>query len=318
MEEPFFTGCKRISTREAGGKILNALAEKNPGIITGSADLFSSTRNYLSHGGDFSRDNYLGRNVAFGIREHGMGAVLNGIAYDGIFRPTGATFLAFSDYLRPAIRIAAMARLAVIYIFTHDSIAVGEDGPTHQPVETLAALRSIPHLHVIRPADGEECVGAYAAAHAYREGPTAIALSRQDLPLLNIANGRAGTLRGAYIARRETVYPKIIVLASGSELYLALEATGELREYVRVVSMPCMELFEAQPDDYRRSILPETCLLRLAIEAGVALPWYRYVGSMGKVISVDTFGFSAPGEVVQRYFGLTVERVGRTIRALLE
>ncbi|MDR2200789.1 MAG: transketolase [Puniceicoccales bacterium] len=318
MDEVFFPHCERISTREAGGEILNALATKNSEIITGSADLFSSNRNYLFRGGDFDGNNFLGRNVAFGIREHAMGAILNGIAYDGVFRPTGATFLVFSDYLRPAIRIAAMARLAVIYIFTHDSIAIGPDGPTHQPVETLTALRSIPHLHVIRPADGEECVGAYAIAYARLDGPTALVLSRQDLPLLGLENSRAGTLKGAYIARRETLYPKVIVLASGSELGLVLEAAEEFQEHVRIVSVPCMEIFETQSEAYQQSVLPETCPLRLAVEAGISLPWYRYVGPKGKVISIDTFGLSASGKILQEYFGFSVERMGDEIRTLLE
>ncbi|MDR2372164.1 MAG: transketolase [Puniceicoccales bacterium] len=317
-ENIFGDDVKAVSTREAGGKILNALAEKNPKMVTGSADLFHSNKNYLRDKGDFSRNDYGGRNISFGVREHAMGAILNGMAYDGIFQPSGATFLAFSDYLRPAIRVAAMAKLPVVYIFTHDSIAVGPDGPTHQPVEILAALRSIPNLDVIRPADAGECESAYEAAFSRKNGPTALILSRQDLPpLMEIADRKKGTLRGAYIAREETKKLQLIVLATGSELSLTLEAAQDFSPFVRVVSMPSMEIFKRQGDGYGEEILPLSCPLRLAVEAGVAMPWYPFVGSTGHVISVDDFGFSAPGKQVQEYFGLTVEFVREKIRSLL-
>ncbi|MDR1591229.1 MAG: transketolase [Puniceicoccales bacterium] len=307
-----------ISTRDAGGKILNALAEKNPKIVTGSADLFLSNKNYLLGKGDFGRKNYGGRNISFGIREHAMGAILNGMAYDGVFQPSGATFLAFSDYLRPAIRVAAMAKLPVVYIFTHDSIAVGQDGPTHQPVEMLAALRSIPNLDVFRPADAEECEGAYEAAFLRKNGPTALILSRQDLPILTeISNRKTGTLRGAYIARKETENLQLILLATGSELAIALEAAKDFSQFVRVVSVPSMEVFKRQRDGYGEEILPKSCKLRLAVEAGVAMPWYAFVGPEGQIVSVDDFGFSAPGKQVQEYFGFTVEIVREKIRSLL-
>jgi transketolase len=264
---------KAISMREAGGKILNALAKKNPKIVTGSADLVHSNKNYLFGEGDFSCEKYGGRNIAFGIREHAMGAILNGMAYDGIFQPSGATFLAFSDYLRPAIRVAAMAKLPVVYIFTHDSIAVGQDGPTHQPVEILAALRSIPNLDVIRPGDIGECEGTYWAAFSRKDGPTALILSRQDLPILTeILDRRSGTLRGAYIAREETENLRLILLATGSELSLALEAAQDFSAFVRVVSMPSMEIFKRQGGEYGEKILPKSCQLRLAVEARVAMP----------------------------------------------
>ncbi|MDR1435113.1 MAG: transketolase [Puniceicoccales bacterium] len=319
IEEFFFEHCKSISMREAGGEILNKLADKNSKIISGSADLFNSNKNYLFDRGDFSAENGRGRNIAFGIREHAMGGILNGIAYDGAFHPSGATFLAFSDYLRPAIRVAAMAKLPVVYIFTHDSIAVGQDGPTHQPVEILAALRCIPNLDVIRPANGLECIGAYEAAFSRKNGPTALILSRQNLPLLSeIAHGRKGTLFGAYIARDATENLKLIVLATGSELSLVLEATEEFKENVRVVSMPCGEIFERQSKAYQQTILPDTCPKRLAVEAGIAMPWHRYVGSHGKIISVDDFGFSAPEEATRQYFGFTVEHVREEIQMMNE
>jgi transketolase len=211
-----------------------------------------------------------------------------------------------------------MAKLPVVYIFTHDSIAVGPDGPTHQPVEMLATLRSIPNLDVIRPADAGECEGAYEAAFSRENGPTALILSRQDLPVLTeIANRKKGTLRGAYIAREETKNLQLIVLTTGSELSLALEATKDFSPFVRVVSMPSMEIFKRQGDGYGEEILPKACQLRLAIEAGVAMPWYLFVGSRGHVISVDDFGFSAPSKQVQEHFGLTVESVREKIRSLL-
>jgi transketolase len=318
FKDIFDENAKVISMREAGGKILNALAEKNPRIVTGSADLFGSNRNYLLNKGDFSCETYGGRNISFGIREHAMGAILNGMAYDGIFQPSGATFLAFSDYLRPAIRVAAMAKLPVVYIFTHDSIAVGQDGPTHQPVEILAALRSIPNLDVIRPADIGECEGAYRAAFSRKDGPTALILSRQNLPILKeVLDQKNGTLRGAYIAREETKNLQLILLATGSELSLVLEAAQDFSAFVRVVSMPSMEIFKRQGGEYEEKILPKSCQLRLAVEAGIAMPWYQFVGPKGHIIAVDDFGFSAPGEQVQEYFGFTVKHVREKIRSLL-
>ncbi|MDR2806732.1 MAG: transketolase [Puniceicoccales bacterium] len=313
-----FTGnFSYISMREMGGKILNQLACENPRIITGSADLFNSNKNYLIDQGDFSATNGRGRNIHFGIREHAMGAILNGIAYDGIFQPSGATFLVFSDYLRPAIRSAAMAKLPVVYIFTHDSIAVGSDGPTHQPVELLCALRAIPNLDVIRPADDQECIEAYRAAFSRKEGPTALILPRQDLPSLNIQRSPMHHFMGAYIAHKETHCLQAILIATGSELSLALNAIEGFKENIRVVSMPSMEIFERQSVTYKQMILPDTCSIRLAIEAGIATPWYNYVGSSGRVIAVSTFGFSAPGKVVQEHFGFTVERIREAIRDMI-
>jgi transketolase len=292
--------------------VLNTVAKAMPGLLTGSADLFGSTKNYLKDGGDFSRSNPLGRNFWFGIREHAMGAICNGIAYDGIFRASCATFLVFADYLRGAIRLAALANLPVTYILTHDSVGVGEDGPTHQPVETVSGLRVIPNLDVIRPGDAEETAAAFVAAMARTRGPTAIVLTRQAVPLMNnvdIGTRREGTRRGGYIALRESGPLSTILLASGSELQHAMAAAAELGEGVRVVSMPCFELFDRQGADYRDSVLPPSCTRRIAIEAGVTGLWWKYVGSAGKVIGIDRFGLSAPGAVVFSELGITREAV---------
>jgi transketolase len=316
--EDFLGKIGKISMREVGGKILNRVAQQNPKIITGSADLFSSNKNYLLDTGDFGPKHWGGRNIAFGVREHAMGAILNGIAYDGIFRPSGATFLVFFDYLRPAIRLAAMAKLPVVYIFTHDSVAVGCDGPTHQPVEMLAALRSVPNLDVLRPADSEECIGAYGAAFSRKDGPTALILSRQDLSALSEdVDRRRGISFGAYIVGDASENMRLIVLATGSEVALVLEAARDFSAAVRVVSMPSMEIFERQSAEYKEKILPLTCPLRLAVEAGSAMPWYRYVGPQGRIVAVDDFGFSAPGERVLERFGFSVDRIRREIQDLL-
>jgi transketolase len=316
--EDFFGKVGKISMREAGGKVLNRVAQQNPKIVTGSADLFSSNKNYLLDNGDFGPKCWSGRNIAFGVREYAMGAILNGIAYDGIFRPSGATFLVFSDYLRPAIRLAAMARLPVVYIFTHDSVAIGCDGPTHQPVEILAALRSVPNLDVIRPADAEECIGAYGAAFSRENGPTALVLSRQDLPALpEGVDQRHKVFFGAYIVSDASENVRLIVLATGSEVALVLKAARDFSAAVRVVSMPSMEIFERQNAEYKEKILPLTCPLRLAVEAGSAMPWYRYVGPQGRIVAVDDFGFSASGERVLEHFGLSVDCIRVEIQSLL-
>jgi transketolase len=309
---PAFPADYHDATRSAGGTVLNTVAKAMPGLLTGSADLFGSTKNYLKDGGDFSRSNPLGRNFWFGIREHAMGAICNGIAYDGIFRASCATFLVFADYLRGAIRLAALANLPVTYILTHDSVGVGEDGPTHQPVETVSGLRVIPNLDVIRPGDAEETAAAFVAAMARTRGPTAIVLTRQAVPLMNnvdIGTRREGTRRGGYIALRESGPLSTILLASGSELQHAMAAAAELGEGVRVVSMPCFELFDRQGADYRDSVLPPSCTRRIAIEAGVTGLWWKYVGSAGKVIGIDRFGLSAPGAVVFSELGITREAV---------
>ena len=309
---PAFAADYNDATRSAGGTILNAIAKAMPQIITGSADLYGSTKNYLKDGGDFSKANPLGRNIWFGIREHAMGAICNGIAYDGIFRPSGATFLVFADYLRGSIRLAALAGLPVTYIFTHDSIGVGEDGPTHQPVETVSGLRVIPNLDVIRPGDAEETAGAFVTAMRRTDGPTALILTRQAIPLMNelsVETRREGVFKGGYIAKKESAALTTILLACGSELQHAMAAAAELGAGVRVVSMPCFELFDRQSAEYRESILPAACTKRIAIEAGVTGLWWKYVGTQGKVLGIDRFGMSAPGNTAMQELGMTKDHV---------
>ncbi|MBE2179717.1 MAG: transketolase [Chthoniobacterales bacterium] len=309
-----------IATRKAGSDVLQYVAKAMPLVISGSADLHGSTLNYIKDGGDFDARNHGGRNIRFGIREHGMAGILNGIAYDGIFRASGATFLVFSDYCRGSIRVAALSHLPVVYIFTHDSVGVGEDGPTHQPVEALAALRAIPNLDVIRPADPAETAGAFAAAFERKDGPTLLALSRQALPTLRqIPEGEArqGVFRGGYIARRETAPLELIMLSTGSELHLAMEAAEQLGASVRVVSLPCFERFERQTEEYRDFVLPPDCVRRVSIEAGVSQPWHQYVGRRGRVVGIDRFGLSAPGGTVMKTLGISVDALLLAGKSLL-
>ncbi len=309
---PAFPADYKDATRSAGSTVINAVAKALPTFLTGSADLFGSTKNYIKDGGDFSAANPLGRNIWFGIREHGMGAICNGIAYEGIFRASGATFLVFADYMRGSIRLAALAHLPVTYIFTHDSVGVGEDGPTHQPVETVSGLRVIPNLDVIRPGDAEETAGAFIAAMARTDGPTALILTRQAIPLMNelsVEERRDGTLRGGYVVKKETSELTTILMGSGSEVQYAMAAAVELGDGVRVVSLPCFELFERQSAAYRESVLPAACTKRVAIEAGVTGLWWKYVGTAGKVIGIDRFGMSAPGNTVFKELGITTEAV---------
>ena len=317
---PYPADAPDIATRKAGSDVLQHVARAMPLLVSGSADLHGSTLNYIVDGGDFDARNHAGRNIRFGIREHGMAGILNGLAYDGIFHASGATFLVFSDYCRPSMRIAALSHLPVVYIFTHDSVGVGEDGPTHQPVETVAALRAIPNLDVIRPADPAETAGAFAAAFDRKDGPTLLALSRQALPTLRQIpeeEARRGTLCGGYIARRETAPLALILLATGSELHLAMQAAEKLGPSVRVVSLPCFERFERQPAAYRDAVLPPDCARRLSIEAGVTQPWYRYVGRRGRAIGIDRFGLSAPGGTVLKTLGISVDALVEEGRALL-
>jgi transketolase len=305
----------KAATRNSGGEILNHLAKAAPKLITGSADLFGSTKNYIKDGGDYSAANPKGRNIWFGIREHAMGAICNGIAYDGIFQASCATFLVFADYCRPSIRLAALAKLPVTYIFTHDSVGVGEDGPTHQPVETVSGLRVIPNLDVIRPGDAEEAAAAFAAAFSRQDGPTLLALSRQDLPHQGIASAatrREGTLKGGYILVKETAPLEAIVIATGSEVQWAVEGSKG-KPGVRVVSMPCMERFDRQSAEYRESVLPVACTKRVAIEAGVSGLWWKYVGTQGQIIGIDRFGISAPGNTVFKELGITEAAVARAL-----
>ena len=306
----FPADAKHPGTRGSGREVLQPLAAELPLLISGSADLHGSTYNYINADKDFDSTNRSGRNIRFGIREHTMAAMCNGIAYDGLFRPSCATFLVFADYSRPSMRIAALAKLPVIYIYTHDSVGVGEDGPTHQPVETVSALRLIPNFDVIRPADAEETAGAFAAALERTDGPTLLALTRQAVPMLNDIPPhvrRAGVLKGGYVAVQETAPLTLILIATGSELQLAVAAAKELGAGTRVVSMPCTERFDRQPADYRESILPSGCRKRVAIEAGVTGFWRKYVGLDGKVVGIDRFGLSAPAPQVFKELGITTE-----------
>ncbi len=305
-------GANKNATRASGEIALNVLAKNDALIVSGCADLFSSVKTYIKDGGDFDVESRDGRNIWFGIREHAMGAVLNGISYAGIFKPAGSTFLTFEDYMRPAVRVAALAKLPVFYIFTHDSVAVGEDGPTHQPVELVSSLRCIPNLDVLRPGDAEETAAAYAHAVSRKNGPVALCLTRQSVESseeIPVETRRAGTLRGGYIAVKEQAPLERILIASGSELRVAVNAAKRLGAGTRVVSMPSMEIFDRQPADYRESVLPSACRARVAIEAGITPFWRKYVGLEGKVIGTDSFGFSAPGDVVMEAFGLSVENL---------
>ena len=316
---PAFKPDETLATRKAGSIVLQPISKAMPLLVSGSADLFGSTLNYIEGGGDFTDQNREGRNIHFGIREHAMCAIMNGYAYDGIFRIAGATFLVFSDYGRPSIRVAALSKLPTTYIFTHDSVAVGEDGPTHEPVETVAALRAIPGLDVIRPADPEDTAGAFAAAMEHTDGPTLLALCRQNLPNLNdipVDVRRQGVFKGAYIAHKETAPLELIILASGSELNVALDAAKTLGAGVRVVSMPCMERFERQDAAYREEILPAKCRKRVSIEAGISDPWFRYVGIDGKTVAIDRFGLSAPGGTVLKELGMSVENLVAVAKSL--
>jgi transketolase len=311
----FPADAKGMATRVASGTVLNAIAPDLPTLIGGSADLAPSTKTLIKDADDFRAGHYGQRNMHFGVREHAMGGILSGMAlHDGVI-PYGATFLIFSDYMRPTIRLAAMMGLKVIYVFTHDSIGLGEDGPTHQPIEQLAALRAIPDLIVIRPADANETAEAWRFAIEHKSGPIALALTRQNLPTLDRAKYTPanGLSRGAYIlSDTEGERPDVILIASGSEVHVALEAAEKIRERgtsVRVVNMTSWELFNKQPDDYRDRVLPPETGARVAIEAGVTQGWHRYVGDRGEVIGIDHFGASAPYKVLFEKFGLTADRV---------
>lgn len=309
---PAFDAGTKLATRAAGGEVLQPIAEAMPMLVSGSADLYGSTKNYIKSATDFEpqNDSPEGRNIWFGIREHGMGSIMNGIAYDGIFRASGATFAVFADYMRPSIRLAALAHLPTIYIFTHDSVGVGEDGPTHQPVETVSGLRVIPGLDVIRPADTEETAAAFVGALQRSDGPTALMLTRQGIPNMDEISAeerRSGTLRGGYITKKEEGDLTTILLASGSEVQHAMLAAEKIGDGVRVVSMPCFERFDREPQEYREEILPRSCTKRIAIEAGVSGLWWKYVGDKGKVIGIDRFGISAPGETVMTELSMTPE-----------
>jgi len=290
-----------------GGKVLNGIAGNLKTLMGGSADLAPSNKTFIDGSPEFQKESYGGRNIRFGVREHAMGAVMSGMFIHKGIRPYGGTFLVFADYVRPAIRVASLMELPVIYVFTHDSIAVGEDGPTHQPVEHLVSLRAIPGVTVIRPADANETAAAWKQAVTAMEGPVALILSRQKLPVLE----NAGDLsKGAYILADSEKTPDIILIASGSEVHIALKAAEELTSKgvsVRVVSMPSWELFEKASDEYRESVLPSDVTTRLAVEAGSTIGWERYTGSAGAVIGMNRFGASAPADVLYREFGFTAD-----------
>ncbi len=311
-----------LATRKASGAVLNALAQALPTLIGGSADLAPSNVTLLKGFADFQRETPAGRNLRFGVREHTMGSILNGMALHGGLLPYGGTFLIFSDYMRPPVRLAAMMGLPVVYVWTHDSVWIGEDGPTHQPVEQLAALRAIPNLVLIRPADGNETAAAWRVALERRDGPTALALTRQKLPVLfeTTRNPAEKVTRGAYVLADSSGIPGVLLIASGSEVHLALEARDLLAQKgiaVRVVSMPSWELFDAQPASYREAVLPPQVTARLAIEAGVTQGWAKYVGLAGDVMGLDRFGASAPYKVLMEKFGFTAEAVVERVLRLL-
>lgn len=326
---PSFDDEEAMATRVASGKVINALAPHLPMLIGGSADLGVSNNTDIKDGGDFEAAHYDGRIIHFGVREHAMGATMTGMALNGGLIPYGGTFLTFSDYMRPSIRLACLSEVQVIYVFTHDSVGLGEDGPTHQPIEHLAALRTIPHLFVVRPADVHEVREAWRLAILRRDAPTVLALTRQKVALIdrNRFSSAEGLRKGGYILAEagggsggDRIDPKLILIATGSEVSLALEARERLQADsipTRVVSMPCFELFEEQSAEYKNGVLPASLTARLAIEAGVRQGWDRYVGLTGDVICLDRFGASAPGEVALRNLGFNLDNVLKHARALL-
>ncbi len=318
----FPADAKGLATRSASGKVLNAVAKRIPWMIGGSADLAPSNNTHLGFegAGSFLPDNHGGRNLHFGIREHVMGSALNGMALTGL-RPYGGTFLVFSDYMRPAIRLAALMRVPALYIFTHDSIGLGEDGPTHQPVEHLAALRAIPELLVVRPCDANETAAAYRTILSFHDRPAALVLTRQNLPTLDRDKYAPadGLARGAYVLA-DSDHPQVILMATGSEVSLCVQAYEQLQTEgiaARVVSMPCWELFEEQDEAYRESVLPSSITARVAVETAVRQGWDRYLGTAGRFIGMSSFGASAPVKDVMRHFGFTVENVVAQAKELL-
>jgi len=320
---PGFTAGSGVETRTAAGQALNALALKVPELIGGDADLGGSTKTVLKDGGSFDGQTGAGRNIHFGVREHAMAAIANGMAYHGGVRPFTATFFCFSDYMRPSVRLAAMNHLPVVHVWTHDSIGLGEDGPTHQPVEHLMALRTMPGLHVVRPGDAAEAAEAWVYALERTHGPTGLVLTRQKIPTLDRAAmaPAAGLHQGGYVLAEATGgAPKVILLGTGSELQLAVQAREQLeRDGVptRVVSMPCMERFRAQPASYQEQVLPKAITARVSIEAGVTLGWERFVGDRGVALGVDRYGASAPDKILYEQYGLTTAKVIEAAKSLL-
>jgi transketolase len=323
---PTFEAGEDVATRDAGKKIMQAFKPYTPTMIGGAADLVESTKTEFVGAGLFSAT-HSGRNIAFGIREHAMGSIVNGIQlHGGMVKPYGSTFLIFSDYMRPAVRLSALGHLEVVWAWTHDSIGLGEDGPTHQPVEHYAALRAIPNLWFIRPADANETVYAWKIALQREGGPVALALTRQKVPTFDRSEvaPAEGVERGAYVlweSEEANGSPDLLLLATGSEVWVTLEAARRLAEqgvHARVVSMPCWELFEAQPADYRDEVLPPDVKARLSVEAGVAQGWHRWVGDEGDSVALDRFGASAPGTTVLERLGYNADNVVNRAVALRE
>ena len=321
---PMYKDGSQIASRSASGEVMNALSQSIPAFFGGSADLASSNKTMIKNGGDFLPENYSGRNIWFGVREFAMGAALNGLALHGGLKVYGGTFFIFSDYLRPAIRLAALMKLPVTYVFTHDSIAVGEDGPTHEPIEQLASFRAVPNLNVLRPADGNETVAAWKVAIEATETPTMLVLSRQNLMTIASTQETAveGVQHGAYvISKGKLPIPQALLLATGSEVQLAIGAQGQLASEnisVDIISFPSWHLFEKQSADYKKTILPPDVKVRLAIEMGSSLGWERYVGDKGGVLVIDRFGASAPEEILLREYGFTVQNVVSKVKTLLK
>ncbi|MGG0029195.1 transketolase [Bacillus safensis subsp. osmophilus] len=323
QEVPVYEAGSSLASRASSGEVLNGIAKQVPFFIGGSADLAGSNKTTIKNTDDFGKNNYAGKNIWFGVREFAMGAALNGMALHGGLRVFGGTFFVFSDYLRPAIRLAALMGLPVTYVFTHDSIAVGEDGPTHEPVEQLASLRAMPNLSVIRPADGNETAAAWKLAVSSTDKPTALVLTRQNLPTIDQAPEKAyeGVEKGGYVVvEAADAQPEALLLASGSEVGLAIEAQKALeKEGIRasVVSLPAWDRFDQQSDEYKESILPKAVRARVAIEMGASLGWERYTGLDGDVIAIDKFGASAPGETIIEKYGFTVSNVVSRVKAKL-
>ncbi|WP_027408806.1 transketolase [Anoxybacteroides tepidamans] len=320
---PVYEEGKSLATRASSGEVLNAIAKAVPQFIGGSADLAGSNKTLIKGAGNFMPQSYEGRNIWFGVREFAMGAIMNGMALHGGVKVFGGTFFVFSDYLRPAIRLAALMGLPVTYVLTHDSIAVGEDGPTHEPIEQLPSLRAMPNLSVIRPADGNETAAAWRLAVESTDRPTALVLTRQNLPTLSTTVERAyeGVKKGAYIvSEAANGEAEALLLASGSEVSLAVEAQKALASegiYVSVVSMPSWDRFEQQPKEYKEQVLPSTVKKRLAIEMAASLGWERYTGDEGDILAIDRFGASAPGEKIMEEYGFTVDNVIKRVKQLL-
>lgn len=321
---PVYEEGKSLASRASSGEVLNAIAQNLPSFFGGSADLAGSNKTMIKGTGDFTAESFDGRNIWFGVREFAMGAALNGMALHGGLNVFGGTFFVFSDYLRPAIRLAALMNLPVTYVFTHDSIAVGEDGPTHEPVEQLAALRAMPNLSVVRPADGNETAAAWKTAIESTNKPTALVLTRQNLPTLKGTDSAAyeGVQKGGYVVSpASNSNADVLLLAAGSEVSLAVEAQKALEGegiHASVVSMPAWDRFEAQSKEYKESVIPKTVKKRLAIEMGSSLGWHRYAGDEGDVLAIDTFGASAPGERIMEEYGFTVDNVVARVKALLQ